>query len=685
MFTAGVMLAHLWAAKAVRSAAFLSAWDATRLPAMVFITAVLVVAAVPLYARLMSRFGPRVIVPSGLLISAAGHALEWKLSSQNPWVAAAIYVHIAGFGALLLSGFWSLANELFDPQSAKLGFGRIAAAGTVGGLLGGIIIERVSATRPDAALLLLSLFHLTAAFGAMWFGSGVPVVRRSGSASDESSPVFDLAALRTSPHLKTIAVIVSLSTASAFVIEYLFQADAQAAFPGRSNLQQFLARFYVVVGVATALVQTAAGPTVRALGLGRTISSLSLGLGSATAMALVFQAFPMIVMVRAVESTLRSSLFRSGYELLFVPMDPEEKRRTKTFLDVACDRAGDAIGALVVQVALILAFRLSLSHFLEPALLAVVIVMAGVGLWVGRRLDRLYLGVVERQLSKEAAQTPVVVPSEVGWTVIGVTSPHGLDRTQLSGVLVSASARTTWEDDPRLLALAELRSGSRARVKAALAKLESPDRMQLSQVASLLAWDDVMPHARVVLERHAPKHIGLLVDALVDPATEFAVRRRLPRVLATINSPRAVEGLLWSLADSRFEVRYQSARAIERLLRHHPELTIEKPQVLKAIDRELSVSVAVWKGHRLIDRAEGDDEPGAPVADERPSALDAERNLEHVFTLLATIFPRDAVLTAHRGLQSNDPRLRGLAVEYLDSALSPALRGKLWALVNAST
>jgi HEAT repeat protein len=173
----------------------------------------------------------------------------------------------------------------------------------------------------------------------------------------------------------------------------------------------------------------------------------------------------------------------------------------------------------------------------------------------------------------------------------------------------------------------------------------------------------------------------------VDPSTEFAVRRRLPRVLGVIGSPRAIEGLLWALEDSRFEVRYQSARAIARLLRNHPHLTVDPAQILKAVDRELSVPLTVWQGYRLIDRAEGDEdgtEPAVQTAEDRETP-DASRNLEHVFTLLASILARDAVLTARRGLESGDPRLRALAVEYLDSALSPALRVKLWALVGAPT
>ena len=170
MLVAGLMLAHQVASKAVRDAGFLAAWPAEALPAMVVATAVAVVLAVPLYARLLSRFGPRVVVPAGFLLSAVAHAVEWRLWSRSPWVAVAVYLHVAGLGAMLLSGFWSLISELFDPKSAKASYGRIAAAGTFGGLLGGLSAARAATLSAGAALLLLAGLHALCAAGVLWLG-----------------------------------------------------------------------------------------------------------------------------------------------------------------------------------------------------------------------------------------------------------------------------------------------------------------------------------------------------------------------------------------------------------------------------------------------------------------------------------------------------------------------------------
>ncbi|MCB9598719.1 MAG: hypothetical protein H6719_38745 [Sandaracinaceae bacterium] len=54
----------------------------------------------------------------------------------------------AVFGALVISGFWSVVNERFDPHSAKQMIGRIGTGATFGGVAGGLLAAFVSVTAP---------------------------------------------------------------------------------------------------------------------------------------------------------------------------------------------------------------------------------------------------------------------------------------------------------------------------------------------------------------------------------------------------------------------------------------------------------------------------------------------------------------------------------------------------------
>ena len=51
------------------------------------------------------------------------------LCYQPRMAACAIYLRVVAFGAVLLSGFWSVINECFDPRSAKNFLDELAGSG----------------------------------------------------------------------------------------------------------------------------------------------------------------------------------------------------------------------------------------------------------------------------------------------------------------------------------------------------------------------------------------------------------------------------------------------------------------------------------------------------------------------------------------------------------------------------
>jgi len=670
MVTAACMLGHQVASKAFRDAAFLMAWPTTTLPFMVIMTAAAVVTAVPIFARLLGWFGPRTVVSTGFLLSAAGHLIEWQQSSGRPWVAVVIYLHVAGLGALLLSGYWTLVSERFDPRGARESFGRIAAAGTFGGALGGLAADRLAmGMSPNSVLLMLAGLHVLCAAGTLVLGRAPVLLPVTDAAPSER--VFAFQVLKTSPHLRTIAMMVLLTTAGAGVLDFLLKWQVTQALGTGPYLLRFFAIFYTVVQIVSFVAQTGSSTAIQHMGIGKTISTLPAGVALTSAVALLFPVWPVLVVVRGIEAVIRGSLFRSGYELLFVPMDVAERRQMKTFLDVTCDRAGDALGAIIVQLLLLTSLA-----FFGGEMIAVVIILAGAALWLGRRLDRLYLDVVVQQLVKhaDADMTPVVVASEAGWTVVDLAPATPAQATPAPKPAALARPR---HQDPRMQILAELRSGDRKRVETALDGLGDPDRMHVAQAIELMAWDDLVASARRLLERVAASHAGLLIDALLDPNTDFAVRRRVPRILCTIASDRSLDGLVRGLDDSRFEVRYQCGRAINRILIRDPGLAVDATRIMTVVERELSVPQQIWMGHRLIDQPDRDD-PAAPE-----DAVDlSHRNLEHVFSLLAAVLPREPLQVALRGLSSPNAGLRGLALEYLESVLAAPILEKLRQLLD---
>ena len=670
MTSAGIMLAHQVAAKALRDATFLTAWPASALPLMTVATAALTLALVPIVSRLFERYSTRTVVASGFVISAAGHLVEWVYYDAGRWIAVAIYLHQAGVTAILLSGFWSLISERFDPAGARAAYGRIAAAGTAGGIAGTFVAERIATTvSPDAVLLLLAALHVLGALGVTIMRGAPALLPAPVDGRDRMSGVAET--LRA-PYVRTIAWFVVVTSASSAIIDFLWKSNARASFGGGPELLRFFALFYGSIQVLSFIAQTQSGRVLQALGVSGTLNILPAGMGAASTIALILQSWPAVTGLRGLDAIVRNSLFRSGYELLFVPMDARTRNRAKAVLDVICDRIGEAAGSGVVQLVLIAGLASTTSILLGAA-----IVLAAAGWRMGQQFGRLYLDVVERELVKHYDRPQVSLISEAGWTMLQVPGPLAAE-AQASAGPPSTPALPTTHADPQLETLADLRSKDVARISAALEHPGALGRMHVAQVIELLAWDEVLPAARTALEQRAPAHLGMLIDTLLDPETDFVLRRRLPRILGTVATERSVSGLIDGFADSRFEVRYHCSRAIERIVTKNPGLVIDRARIIGVIERELSVPPQRWRGYRLLDR------PEAEPAGVQESSEDQSRHLEHIFQLLSTIVGREPLDAAVHGVRSTQPGVRGLAMEYLDQVLPPAILERLRELIAAT-
>src|SRR5216684_3130988 len=155
MSCAAIVSAQFVGGKAVRDALFLARLDLHTLPTMVIATSVFSIGLAAMNSRMAARLSPASLVRGAFAVSTILFTVEWTLANSVPKFAAVlIYLHVSGLGPILGSGFWLVASERFDPRTAKLRFGQIAGAGTLGGLFGGLVAERVATVFGTVAVLL---------------------------------------------------------------------------------------------------------------------------------------------------------------------------------------------------------------------------------------------------------------------------------------------------------------------------------------------------------------------------------------------------------------------------------------------------------------------------------------------------------------------------------------------------
>ena len=384
------------AGKAIRDALFLSAFHVSSLAWMMMAASAVSIATAFVFARAMSLKSPAWVMTVGLSASALLFVLEWGLSTARPGlVAVTVYVHMALFGPALVSGFWSLVNERFDPHAAKSLVGRIGAGASIGGVIGGLLTWLGAGRVPVPAMLLGLAFVNVVALGGLFF------VRSSEheherARTDEEGLVdagSGLRALRELPYLRNLALLVGLASFTELLVDYVFKAEASTHFSGSSALVAFFGPFYMGLSIMALTVQTLFSKrSLDRLGLSGTVALHPLATALGAVVALVRPGLATILIARGGSGVLRDSLFRSGYELLYTPLPPERKRGTKAVIDVGADKLGAVLGAGVVLV--------HVGH--HPVgvrfLLLAVIIACLIAMAVARRLNAGYVAALGESL-----------------------------------------------------------------------------------------------------------------------------------------------------------------------------------------------------------------------------------------------------------------------------------------------
>ena len=694
---ATAMIAFQVSAKATRDAFFLSMYPVTWLPAMMAGTSALALILAYASTRALSARGPDRIIPSAFAASGVLLLGEWGLSLVAPGPASVLlYIHYGCLGALLVSGFWQLVNERFDPRTAKRLLGRLAAAGTVGGLLGGLGASQLAGVLPLTAMIpILAALHLTCALAISRIRldtgrTAQPAPAASDGTTATPTPRAEplgVHAVARTPYIRGLIGLVLLATISEGLVDLVLKGRASLAITDQGRLLQFFAYFYTATSFITVLVQAALSRWVlERLGPARAASALPAGVAVASAAAAAAPGLGTTIAARAVETILSNSLFRAGYEVLFTPVPQREKRAIKSLADVGTSRVGDILAAGMAQAVLLLGMRHQ-----GTSLLAMASLISTMGFFLALRLHRGYVGTLARGLVSRAVQLDIsdVQDGITRSTVLQTLGPMALSQILRlprpepspgdAAVGETAAMDTSREsrDEAAAAELARIRdlhSRDPARVRRVLAT--GPlDAAIVPHVIPLLGWDEVASDALTALRRAGSHVIDTLVESLLDPEIEFTIRRRIPLVLATYPDRRAAEGLLGGLRDPRFEVRYRCGRGLAHLAEIAPDLRVPPEEAFAAVLREVQAGAGVWESRKVLDRM--DDESWSPVMDELLRDR-ANRSLEHVFTLLALALPRQPLRIAFKGLHTPDPLLRGTALEYLETTLPPEIRKALW-------
>jgi hypothetical protein len=655
--------------KSTRDALFCAYFPAHELPKTMVAGAALSALFALASARTLRRHGPAVVLPPLLSLNALAFLVEHALLVSAPRaVALLLYLHVSAVMGVVLSGFWSVVNERFDPHALRHSISRIGLGGTLGGFVGGLTAERIAAWA-GARHTLIELAILSALGAAAMRALGPS--RAETRSLDEPVAASPLA----SGYLREIALFVGVTALASSVVDFAFKARAMDRMQSAEELMQFFALFYTGTSLLSFVVQATITPRLldRA-GLGVGLAGLPASLLGAGVLALGMPGLLTQAVLRAADGALVHSLYRSSYEPLYTPIAPEQKRSAKALIDVLVNRFGDGLGSLLAW-----ALVLIVPSRAETGANVVVALMALVALLIAGRLRRGYIAELAQSLRSGAVVLDASVVQDQTTRLTLSRTLTDLNRERLlaeiarqrqltldaavEASLSSAPPRPaeapTDASAPALPAqsypeqVADLLSEQPERIRRAL---EHAEPALTAFVIPLIARADVGAQAMNALSSFGSRVVGQLADALLDSERHSAtVRRRLVRVIATSQSAWAAAALAAALDDPEFDVRRQVVRGLEEMADSGVVSPLARPAALGAASRELAI----------------------------PGGAPSSESVEHVLRLLGLVFDREAFRLSRAALSSSDPKLHGTALEYLDNVLPTQLKNALFSVLPA--
>ncbi|OJX00981.1 MAG: MFS transporter [Burkholderiales bacterium 70-64] len=391
----------------------------------------------PAFAALVRRMPRRRFISVTYLFFAANllafvAAFTLASPAQQVWVGRAFFVWTSVFNLFVVSVFWALMVDVFDPAQGKRLFGFLAAGATVGAIVGSSItaslVEGVGTTR----LLFASIALLGVAVACVHrlAGLSTALARHGGAPHDSGTGGGGAAATGgsagagstggggngtpiggsvwaglthavRSPYLIGICAYMLLFSITSTLLYFEQAGIASQHFADRAARTRFFASIDLAVNAATLLVQLfVTARVLRRYGVAVTASVLPVLSAIGFAALAIAPTVTVLVLAQVSRRVGNFGLARPTRELLFTVLSREDKYKAKNAIDTVVYRTGDQVGSW--SYALLGSAGLGMTVI---ALLAVAISLAWLAdsFWLGRRQEAMARGDAAH---REHAQQP---------------------------------------------------------------------------------------------------------------------------------------------------------------------------------------------------------------------------------------------------------------------------------------
>lgn len=185
--------------------------------------------------------------------------------------------------------------------------------------------------------------------------------------------------------------------------------------------------------------------------------------------------------------------------------------------------------------------------------------------------------------------------------------------------------------------------------------------------------------------------LELLVRWMTNPQEDYALRIRIPQIIAQLGTQRAVDVLDAQISHADENLRYAIIQALYHLRCNHSQLRFDDKQIVKRILEEtrlytetLAVLYAQTKPIATARNDLNKNEQSARLRLIRALERKLDRLLETIFKLLGLKYPLDDIDSIYQVMRSKKKETRLDAVEFLDNLLDGPVKRSIMPIVEST-
>jgi len=552
---------------------FMNRFEAVKLPYADIAIAILVGFVVALYLRASRRTNLNNLVSGCLLLFATIAFAFWWCAhyyTKWPWLFPMLYVSVGIFGVLATAQVWMLANVEWTAREAKRLFSLLGSGGILGGIFGGFFGRfAVGQYGTESLLFVIGLFL---GLCAVLVRVIAPGGRQTSEPALQQSLLRGFRAIKESSLLKTIAILICLSSLVTTVAGWQLKVIAKEFFVEKDAVAAFLSSFRGYTGVLALAAQLfLTSRILKRFGVGVALFVLPLLLMAGSAGLMLTGSLVAAALLKGSDKVFRYSVDTSALQLLYLPIPAGIKLQAKSLIDTVLWRFGDGLGGLTVLL-FTAGLHLTPKQVAWPnlAFLAVWTVVAVLAR--KQYVETLNSNLNKLQLDPDRNTAPIL---DALTTSVLAGKLHSSDPAEVLYTLdlfKMGQAAQSHEAVQRLLE----HPNPEIRMRAVSVLDAAGDESAMALIAPLLKDEylEVRTEALLYMSRH--DHIDPLeqIEEIGDFA-DYSVRSGIVAYLSRLGEPENIEGA-WMVLDRMVReegvrgqrTRLEAARLIGRLPDH---------------------------------------------------------------------------------------------------------------------